>query len=99
MALGAKGCGRSRGGGDSASGAEGCGIALRAMNLYAARGGSKTIQPLFRAMEERHPLWWLAPPTFPLFEGALWVLSNVLHVSKGKRREAYSAPLHRRSPA
>ena len=22
------------------------------------------------------PLWWLAPPPFPLFEGALWVLSN-----------------------
>ena len=22
------------------------------------------------------PLWWLAPPPFPLFEGALWMLSN-----------------------
>jgi len=22
------------------------------------------------------PLWWLAPPPFPLFEGALWVLSH-----------------------
>ena len=22
------------------------------------------------------PLWWLAPPPFPLFEGALWMLSH-----------------------
>ena len=22
------------------------------------------------------PFWWLAPPPFPLFEGALWVLSH-----------------------
>ena len=36
-----KGCVRSRSGGDSASGAEGCGIALWTMNIYAAKGGSK----------------------------------------------------------
>ena len=26
--------------------------------------------------EMQSPLWWLAPPPFPLFEGALWVLSH-----------------------
>ena len=31
-------------------------------------------------------------PLPPLFEGALWVLSIVLHDTKGKRRAVYSAP-------
>ena len=42
---------------------------------------NKTIQPPWRAMEKRHPLWWLAPPPLP----------------KGKHVTGFSgrfAPLH-----
>ena len=40
------------------------------------------------------PLWWLAPPPFPLFEGALWMLRNGA-MPLQESIETYSAPLHR----
>ena len=88
-AFGAKGCVRSRSGGDSASGAEGCGIALRAMNLYAARGGSKIIQPPWRAREMR-PLWWLALPPCPRKR---WDYGRLLFETCGMLPGIHSAPV------
>gem|GEM_PF-6541820 len=54
-----KGCVRSCSGGDSASGAEGCGIALWAMNIYAAKGGSKSLQPRLTVSRLKGPSWYL----------------------------------------
>ena len=69
-----------------------------------AAGMNKTVQPGFAWGKQANrpsgvgnafPLWWLAPPPFPLFEGALWMLSSVLHDTTGKRRAIYSPPLNR----
>ena len=58
--------------------------ALMGAIFYAAFGGEnrttglrprKTGQPRC-ARGNAFPLWWLAPPPFPLFEGALWMLHN-----------------------
>ena len=58
--------------------------------FYAAFGGENLHNR--PAGEEMHsPLWWLAPLPFPLFEGALWMLSNGA-MSLQESMETYSAP-------
>jgi len=49
----------------------------------------KNVQPPWRAREKRSPFGGFAT-TFPPVQGTLWVLSNLLHDSKGKRRAVYS---------
>ena len=53
-------------------------------------GRGKTGQPR-SARGNAIPLWWLAPPPFPLFEGALWMLSYGA-MSLQKSIETYSSP-------
>ena len=58
----------------------------------------KTREPPWRAMEMRTPLV-AGATTLPPVQGALWVLSIVLHGSTGEYREAYSVPRMGESPA
>ena len=59
---------------------------------------NKTREPPWRAMEKRHPLWWLAPPPSPPASlVGLWVLTNVPHDSVEERRAVYSVPGWRKS--
>ena len=85
-ALGAKGCVRFRSGGDSACGAEGCGIALWAMSIKSALRDL-----LFCIIEhEKHsadwlaalaPLWWLRHHLSPA-SGALQPVLNLASLMK-----------------
>ena len=60
-------------------------------NLYnRALARVKTIQPPC-GRGNAFLLWWLAPPPFPLFEGALWMLSNGA-MSLQESIETYSSP-------
>ena len=43
--------------------------------FYMPPLAAKTIQPPC-GRGNATPLWWLTPPPFPLFEGALWMLSH-----------------------
>ena len=57
---------------------------------------NKTREPPLRAMEKRHPPLLAGATTFPPASlVGLWVLTNVPHESKGKRRAVLFSPLNR----
>ena len=77
--------------GHMAADAAGAKALVGVLKIIKGRHYDKTREPPWRAMEKRHPLWWLRHHLFPV-QGALWTLNSVPHNSTGKRREVYSLP-------
>ena len=71
-------------------------VVVGAYELIEGASLYKTIQPPC-GRGNAIPLWWLAPPPFLLFEGALWVLSHGAMPLK-ESIETYSAPACGGSP-